>query len=197
MYRVIIFDFFGVFCPDVSHVWFEKHVPDHVEKLAKFDEICTESDYGRLSRDGFYREVGALTGIPTEEVGEGIDSEIRTNTDLLEYVQRLRDKGFKIACLSNGTHEWTLQVIDDYRFGHLFDRVFLSSDIGIVKPDAGIFEFVLNKLDVTPDEVIFVDDRQANISAAEALGIRSIIFTTTAEFIREFETINLIRARTQ
>jgi epoxide hydrolase-like predicted phosphatase len=197
MYKAVIFDFFGVFFPDVSHLWFEKHIPDHAAKLAAFDGLCTESDYGRLSRADFYQEVATLTGFPVDEVSRGIDSEIRANTELLDYVQRMKDRGFTITCLSNASHEWTLQVINDYGFGHLFDEVFLSSDIGIVKPDPGIYEFALRKLGISPSEAIFVDDRKVNTDAAEALGIKSIVFVDTTDFVHKFEEIDSIRVRMQ
>jgi FMN phosphatase YigB (HAD superfamily) len=47
----------------------------------------------------------------------------------------------------------------------------------------------LEKLQLAAKQAIFVDDRQLNNDAAEACGIRSILFTSTSNFIKDFETL--------
>lgn len=47
MYKVIIFDFFGVFCAPVASNWFKKAVPDYQAKRAAFQALCTHSDLGK------------------------------------------------------------------------------------------------------------------------------------------------------
>jgi 2-haloacid dehalogenase len=100
-------------------------------------------------------------------------------------VEGLAGKGYKIACLSNGTHEWTLEVIRNHGLVELFDEIVLSGDLGIVKPDPRIYFYTLEKLGVDPSQAIFVDDRKVNTDAAEICGIRSIQFKNTATFIKE------------
>jgi hypothetical protein len=64
MYKAVIFDFFEVFCPDITMNWFKKAAPDYEAKVSEFQAICTRSDYGTLSRADFYKEVSALVGVP-------------------------------------------------------------------------------------------------------------------------------------
>lgn len=188
MYKVIIFDFFGVFCAPIATNWFRKTVPDDAVKLAAFQALCTESDYGRLPRDQFNQETSKLTGVPVEQVVTGIEGETIINTELVDYVKQLM-KNYKIVCLSNGTREWTLRVIIDHGLTELFDEVVLSGDLGIVKPSPEIYTYTLEKLYITADQAILVDDREVNIEAAEALGIRSLLFSDTKTFIAEFEKL--------
>jgi len=76
-----------------------------------------------------------------------------------------------VACLSNtnavhwqaGAAQWPL-------FG-LFDRSFLSFEMGMVKPDIEIFEKVVTELDVPPERVLFLDDNDLNVQAAQQVGI--------------------------
>jgi epoxide hydrolase-like predicted phosphatase len=189
MYNAIIFDFFGVFCAPIATNWFKKTVPDYAAKLPAFQALCTESDLGKLSRAGFNEAVSKLSGVAVGEVEQGIEAETVIDTVLVAYVQGLKAKGYRIACLSNGSHEFTLKVITDYGLGELFEQVVLSSDLGMVKPDPRIYIYTLEMLQLPASQAIFVDDRKANVDAAEACGIRSLVFSDTQKFIHEFEEL--------
>lgn len=179
MYKAIIFDFFGVFCPDITLEWFKKDVADWETKLPSFQAVCTRSDYGKISRDDFFKEVSKLAGVSAHEMTKGVEAQTAINSELVTLVTQLQGNGYKIACLSNGTHEWTLRVINDHGLGNIFDKIVLSGDIGIVKPDPRIYQKALASLDVTASEAIFIDDRQVNVEAGEACGIHSFVFTST------------------
>lgn len=189
MYRAVIFDFFGVFCAPIATNWFKKTVPGYEANLASFQALCTESDLGKLSRADFNTKASKLTGIPVGEVERGIEAETVIDTTLVAYIEELKTRGYRVVCLSNGSHEFTLKIIDDYGLRELFEEIILSSDLGIVKPDPKIYIYTLEKLKLSASEVIFVDDRKANVDAAEACGIHSLLFTTTSSFIREFEKL--------
>ncbi|MFT7651983.1 MAG: putative hydrolase of the HAD superfamily [Candidatus Azotimanducaceae bacterium] len=57
----------------------------------------------------------------------------------------------------------------------LFDFVVDSSEVGIRKPDPAIFEKALTVSGFTAEQVIFLDDYEGNVIAAQALNIRSIL----------------------
>lgn len=190
MYKAIIFDFFGVFCPDITLEWFKKNVSNYEEKLQDFHGICTKSDYGKLSKANFYQEISVLTGIEVNEIIRGVEAEVKINKTLVAFVEELKSKGYLIACLSNGTQEWTLDLIKRHNLDRLFDHIVLSGDLGIIKPDAEIYEHTLDKLEVKASEAVFIDDRPSNVEAAEDLGIRSFVFTDTEDFIASFLSHN-------
>lgn len=189
MYNLVLFDFFGVFCASIATNWFKKTITDYPAKLADFQALCTESDLGKLSRVDFNAEVSRLTGVSIPKIAQGIETETIIDTTLVQYVEKLKSEQWRVACLSNGSHEWTLQVIRNHGLEHLFEDIILSGDLGIVKPDPEIYLHTLKRLSVTPSQTIFVDDRKANVEAAETLGIRSLLFTTTPNFIKDFETL--------
>jgi glucose-1-phosphatase len=76
-----------------------------------------------------------------------------------------------VACLSNtnrvhweaGAAQWPLL--------HLFDRTFLSFELGLVKPDREIFEHVVQELELPADRVLFLDDNEINVMAAREVGL--------------------------
>ena len=80
-------------------------------------------------------------------------------------------------------------VISDYlRAGEGFDRfdaVFFSNEEGVKKPDARAFRMALERMKLPAEAVLFVDDHEGNIAAAEALGLMTHRFEETAPFAEE------------
>lgn len=97
----------------------------------------------------------------------------------VEMLQLLR-KNYRIYLLSNTNSihflHYTQEFYQNYgiRMTDLFDQVFLSYEIGIHKPDEGIYTHTLQKAEMVPSETVFIDDSPANIEAAERLGISGI-----------------------
>ena len=69
----------------------------------------------------------------------------------------------------------------------LFDRLFLSYEIGIHKPDAGIYTYVLQTAGLNHSECIFIDDSPANTEAAALQGIAGIHITADHDITHYFE----------
>jgi hypothetical protein len=68
----------------------------------------------------------------------------------------------------------------------LFDGEFTSFDVGMIKPELGYYNHVLHSLKLTdPRSAIFVDDKVTNVSAAQSLGMQSIVFKSTDALMRE------------
>lgn len=82
---------------------------------------------------------------------------------------RLR-KRHPIACLSNSNelHWAKFGAFDGY-----FDRTFSSHLIGMMKPDAELFEYVIAALDRAPGQIVFFDDSEANVEMAARLGMHA------------------------
>ena len=63
----------------------------------------------------------------------------------------------------------------------------LSSEVGVVKPDAEIYQKLLKKYGLDPVESVFIDDIQANLNTAAELGFETILSTSETENIRAME----------
>lgn len=185
MKQVYIFDFFGVFCPDISFEWYRKNVPTYKNTLDKYLAYCAESDYGRLNKSEFIARIAALTNTPEAEVSVGIENEILVNADLVKLTRSLKQRGHIVVCLSNGNPEWTNYMIDYLHIDDLFKKVYVSSEIGILKPNPGAYEYVLGDLGISAADAYFIDDRPVNVEAAQALGMQGIVFTDTKKLARD------------
>ncbi len=97
----------------------------------------------------------------------------------LDVLVNLQQGGTRMALLSNAGRDFASY----YRHGMLgdfFEQVFVSSELGTLKPDAKIFHALLSGLRVRPDEIVFIDDREENIRGANAVGIIGHEFTNAS-----------------
>jgi len=94
----------------------------------------------------------------------------------LDRVLQLRSEGYNLYMLSN-TNDAHWQYIERTSFpdgtDRYFDRVFLSHEMHLAKPDPSIFTTLLEEINATPDECLFIDDISANCDAAAALGLHT------------------------
>ena len=96
----------------------------------------------------------------------------------LEFLQQLKaENKYQLILLSNTNDlhiSWVKENIVDFaEFKACFDAFYLSHEINFRKPNADIYEFVLEKHQLQPNEVLFIDDTQENIEAAKSLGIHT------------------------
>lgn len=96
----------------------------------------------------------------------------------LKFIQKLaREKDYTLILLSNTNHyhiEYIKENVPFYEdFKECFDGFYLSQEIGMRKPNADIFEYVLHKHNLKAGECLFVDDTPENIATASSLGFHT------------------------
>ena len=97
----------------------------------------------------------------------------------VNLLQELR-KNYKVFLLSNTNsihfNYYTHEFYETYgiHLPDLFDRVFVSHEIGIHKPDVGIYTHLLENAGIVASQSVFFDDSFANVKAAELSGIKGI-----------------------
>lgn len=96
----------------------------------------------------------------------------------LDFIKKLsEEKNFQLILLSNTNHihiNWVRENVPFFEeFKACFDAFYLSQEINFRKPEASIYEFVLEKHHLNPQETLFIDDTKENTDAASALGIKT------------------------
>jgi len=99
---------------------------------------------------------------------------------MVALVEGLAASGRRIALLSNIPEELATYYEAHHDWLGRFPLRAFSCRIGHAKPEPGAYQWCLNALNTAPDRVLFVDDREENIRAAEAMGIQGHLFTTPA-----------------
>ena len=102
-----------------------------------------------------------------------------------ELVDELAQAGFRLYLLSNAAkrhHQyWPKFPVSRY----FEDRVFVSADYGLLKPDKAFFDTALSHFGLRAEECLFIDDKEANVRGAAGAGVSGIVFGGSAERLRE------------
>jgi putative hydrolase of the HAD superfamily len=113
----------------------------------------------------------------------------RLNLSILRWANQLRVAGMKTAVLSNMHDDMVQHLQSNGEWTRNFDCLTLSSAIGMAKPEPEIFKYCLRDLHVAAQEALFIDDREINVQAAQAQGIRGIVAPSTADLRAQLEAI--------
>ncbi|HEY6295760.1 MAG TPA: HAD family phosphatase, partial [Streptosporangiaceae bacterium] len=105
---------------------------------------------------------------------------------MYELLRDLRSKGVRTALLSNS---WGPTGYPRHDFPELFDAVVISGDVGMRKPEAGIFLRAADALGLAPAECVFIDDMEANVAAATDLGMTALLHTEAAVTVAALENL--------
>lgn len=98
----------------------------------------------------------------------------------LAVLHALRDGGTRLALLSNAGADFG-GWLRHGSFAPLFERVFVSGELGLLKPDADVYEHVIAELGIAASDLVFVDNKPVNVDGARAIGGAGHVFTDAAE----------------
>lgn len=96
----------------------------------------------------------------------------------MKFIQQLvKDNNYRLFILSNTNdlhiswiqQDWGMELYNEFK--NCFEKFYLSHEIHFRKPDADIYEFVLNENDLKAEETLFIDDTAENTDSAATLGI--------------------------
>lgn len=94
------------------------------------------------------------------------------------WIQYFRDRNFRIFYLSNYSEEMYRQSKEKLTFIEEFDGGIFSWREKCLKPQPQIYELLLERYQIHPEQAVFFDDRADNVAAAIALGIQGVVFTS-------------------
>ncbi|MGN9755422.1 HAD family hydrolase [Streptomyces sp. SD31] len=143
-------------------------------------------DRGEVNGPGYWRRVAKTLGTCFDDhqierlVAADIASWSGVDDTMVDLLEELAAQDRRIALLSNIPEELAGHYEVRHAWFNRFEVCALSCRIGRAKPDPDAYRWCQNALRVPPDRVLFVDDRQDNIRAAEAVGMRGHLFTTAA-----------------
>ena len=141
-------------------------------------------DEGKLSGFTFWQKLVHDAGLNlapgTIEELSNLDARMWTtqNTATLAWQQQLKQHGMLTAILSNMGDNVLASVERTFDWLPRFDVLIWSYQWHMAKPDPAIYRLCLDKLRVRPEESLFLDDKLANVDAAQALGMKALQFTT-------------------
>jgi putative hydrolase of the HAD superfamily len=193
--RAIVLDIGGVLehTPDtgVYQRWDSEFGPGWIERVA---DLFGAGELGHVTLAEVHERAAAALEVPAARFDAfmaevWVDYLGTYNAEMADYWRTRRAEGYATAIISNSFVGAREREEAAYRFSELTDLIVYSHEVGIKKPDPAIYELCLERLDLRPQEAVFVDDYAPNCDAARALGMAAVLFEDTAQTIRDLDAL--------
>lgn len=171
-------------------------------RAAIFDtDLQAKYECGSISSQEFFDQFCEITSASAEFRESGLDSMLRAASDIFEQnssiISILVDVhrcGIPYGILSNTCQaHWDFIVQSKYvAIQNLFQPIGLSFEMGVAKPDAGIYKKAELLCDFPPEEILFIDDRPENVQGALDARWDAIQFTSSHQLAEELRQRGLI-----
>ena len=99
---------------------------------------------------------------------------LSTFPEVKEVLNKLKEKKYKLAILSNGTPPLLNELVESNRLNNLFDDLFSIEEVGIYKPDSKVYDMPIKKYQIQKDEVAFLSANTWDVSGGGNYGFNSI-----------------------
>ncbi len=136
------------------------------------------------------RFIGPSKRVPVElhdKLQECVDTWYTYMTPIegaMEFCQWARERGIKLYVLSNACGLFHQYFPTHYPL-ELFEGVVVSADVRMIKPDAKIYEHIIEKYNLVPEETLFIDDMPYNAEGAKAVGLQAMVFENDYEEVKK------------
>ncbi len=169
---------------EVLGVTVEEFEPAYFAERDSYDWGCAERTY--------WRAVGSRLGVDVdgELAGEltRVDNEgwLETDPESLRLLDDLDSRSVPLALLSNAPAAFG-RAAERQPWARHFRALVFSGDLEIAKPAPEIYSHLLRAIDAPAGDCLFFDDRQSNVEAARAFGMRAELWrgaTTAREVLR-------------
>ncbi len=160
-------------------------------RLLSEDEVArrliSEHESGRTSAEEFERGFAErLTAHGAPVSAEGLIARMQAgltrDEDTIALVAGLRAAGYPVALVTNAFGRGGYAGFD---LASMADQVVVSSEVGVRKPSRKIYALACERLGVSPETAVLIDDLQQNLDGAARLGIAGVLHTSAAETRRQ------------
>lgn len=172
MYGVILEESKGKFVP-YTYMHFDASEHDQIRKRFREEQLFTRAGNGEFSSDTFLSLLGYED--PQYYMKDYLDNYLTLDSGFIPFAEAHYRK-LDFVLLSNDVSEWSAYITEHYGLNKYFKDKIVSGDVKCRKPDKKIFELTLDRIGKAASECVFIDNSVINLEAAEALGIRPILF---------------------
>ncbi len=164
--------------------------PASLEHRVFEGEVGRLAMLGRATADDVWEDLGRAFGL-SDEGRRTLKADFfagdRLDDVLLDYITSLRP-GTRTALISNA---WPgiRRVLGRAGGDAVFDEIIVSAEVGVAKPDPLIYQIAVDRLHIPASAIVFVDDRPRNLEAAQAVGMRPVMFNGTQRTIEAVERL--------
>ena len=195
MIKNIVFDFGNVLISFRPSEYFDKKkYPENIKAKILSDIFGSKEwhmlDNGMINTSQAINSIAATSSLNKEEIAHifNLRSELLFPLDQnVRLLPELKKQGFRLFFLSNFPLDLFEEVKTGYYFFKYFDGGIISSEVKVSKPDSRIFELLLNKYSLIPEECLYIDDIEINVKAGEAVGMKGLVTFGSPEISADIE----------
>lgn len=194
--RAVFFDFGGVIVR-TEHQAPRQHLAERLgmeyedlEKLIFASPSSISASLGEINDKEHWAEVIKRLRRPaseTETIREEFFAGDVVDRELLDFMYSLHPR-YHVGLISNAWPDLR-DYITKQGFVDVFDDMVISGEVGVMKPEAKIYQIALEQAEVSPNEAVFVDDFIENIEGCEALGMSGIHFRDPQAVLSELRSM--------
>jgi putative hydrolase of the HAD superfamily len=198
--RAVVFDYGMVLSEQPTLAQVERIAKifgvDHASFWQLYEKNRVRYDRGDLTPYQYWRMFAADTATDlsdaTIELLQKWDMEMWSGfaVPMLDWARRLRDAGYKTSILSNMSLRFARHLRNTAEWLRDFEHPIFSSEVNLAKPEPAIYQLCVDTLRVEPSEILFVDDREANVSAAQRLGLKAICFQSVDQLASDLKAFD-------
>ncbi len=173
-------------------------LPEETQKI--FEKTVFGSPWWGELDHGIYEETEILKHFREDNqdhldafnrVWDNRDKLVEPYAYAVQWIERLKQAGLKVYLLSNYPREiFALHTeCGCFPFLEQVDGKVVSGFVKMVKPNADIYEHLLDEYGLCAEECVFIDDREENVEAARALGMKGIVFASYEQACEALEKL--------
>ena len=158
----------------------EKFSLDYEEMNERHHLTFDTYEEGKLSLDEYLNRVVFYQKrkFSREEFKAYMYAQSRPFPEMIDLVRGLKVQYcLQVAAVSNEGRELTEYRVQQFRLGTFIDFFISSSFVHYRKPDADLYHIALDIAQVSPEQVVYIDDRAMFVEVAQGLGIKGILHT--------------------
>lgn len=182
MISTIIFDLSGVYLHGLfgSTKHIQKRIDFKITDSAIFIPAVDQLFLGQISEEEYWKTVIRKNSwnIAVDDLKYAVRKNFKEIKGTRKIIEKLRQNKYQLGLLSNHAKEWVEYCEITYKYHQLFHIILYSYEVALSKPSKDIFLVILKKLRAKPQECLFIDDYEKNLTTAKSLGIHTIYFTS-------------------
>ena len=197
--RHIVFDIGKVLIHYDPDLPFSRLIPDVEERRWFFENICTHDWNIEQDRGRTWEEAESLLIALHPDHAENIRNFRRhwhemvphAYEDSVALMLELLDAGHDVTMLTNFAADTFVEARRRFPFLDRPRGVTVSGEIGMIKPDRGIYDHHVNRFGLDPAATIFIDDSQKNVDGAKAAGWQAVLFQNAKALEEDLERFGI------
>ena len=189
MIKLYIFDMGGVVSrnTDVTGLIVERfgYTGAQWREMLHADMVALQA--GSITTEEFWRRFFVVSGQRVDEDLWALYFHPEPNPEVIQTIHELKSEARVVAGTNTiEPHYCKHKENGDY---DIFDEVYASQQMGLVKPDPAFYSYILDGEGCLPEEAVFVDDAEVNVEAARKLGIHGMLFTGAGKLRRNLAAL--------